>query len=147
MTVKKEHWLTHSKIYRLFTQIRHRCNGPQAKNYDNYWWRWIRCERESFEDFYRDMWSTYKEWLSIDRIDNNWNYCKENCRRATNKEQADNRRSNVEIEYNGLKMNLINRANYLWVKRNLIINRLDKWRPPHIALSMCTSYRRPKVKL
>ena len=56
--------------------------------------------RNSFEEFYKDMWDTYIDWYSIDRIDNNWNYCKENCRRADIYTQARNTRRNRYFEYN-----------------------------------------------
>lgn len=41
------------------------------------------------------MWPTYQEGLSIDRIDWNWNYCKENCRWADKFTQNNNRSNNI----------------------------------------------------
>ena len=80
----------------VFWDIKHRCNNPKAKYYHRYWWRWIKCLRNTFEDFYNDMYESYighvneyglwMKYTQIDRIDNDWNYCKENCRWVTAKE-------------------------------------------------------------
>jgi len=84
------HWMFWTKIYWVFAWIKRRCENINVKNYHRYWARWIKCEWKTFEDFYKDMWPTYKKWLSIDRINNNWNYCKSNCKWSTPKEQARN---------------------------------------------------------
>ena len=95
VNVHRTHWMKWTKIYTTYRNIKARCDNNQNPDYKNYWWRWIKCERISFESFYQDMFPIYQEWLTIDRINNDWKYCKENCRRSTRKEQANNRRKST----------------------------------------------------
>lgn len=77
--------------------MKQRCTNPNKINYARYGGRGIKvCSEwmESFEAFYE--WATthgYKDDLSLDRINNDGNYEPGNCRWATPKEQAANRRS------------------------------------------------------
>lgn len=75
--------------------MRQRCNNPKSKFYFNYGGRGITvCDRwnESYENFHEDMFDKYEDGLEIDRIDNNGNYCKENCRFVTRQINTSNRR-------------------------------------------------------
>ncbi len=45
------------------------------------------------------MWDDYIKWLSIDRIDNDWNYCKDNCRWIKLIEQQDNKQNTVYLNW------------------------------------------------
>jgi len=114
------HWKTNTKFYKVYAWIRSRCNTKSSWNYKNYWWRWIKCEWETYNDFEKDMFSTYKEWLSIDRIDVNWNYCKENCRWVTPKEQARNTRKTLYYKWKDLHYWI----DELWLKKSTVTERI-----------------------
>lgn len=88
-------------IYLSWRWIKDRCDNINKHDYHRYWGRWITYDtkRGKFENFFADMWATYEKWLRIDRIDNNWNYCKENCRRATAQQQSRNRRTNIKYKW------------------------------------------------
>ena len=97
------HGLTKSKEYHAWAELKQRCYNPKNQNYKNYGERGIKvCSRwvDSFENFYTDM-GKAPHGYSIDRIDVNGDYCKENCRWADNKTQQYNKRCTVKITYNG----------------------------------------------
>jgi len=104
---RTKHWMYFTRFYKIYSWIIRRCNNINDQDYHNYWWRWIKCLRNSFEEFKDDMyWSYLKHtedyWVkqtTIDRIDNNWNYCKDNCKRSTHKEQCNNLRKNIKTRF------------------------------------------------
>ena len=140
------HWLTWTRIHYIWLSILARCTNPNNASYDDYWWRWIKCERNIFEDFYNDMYESYEKHVTefwekdttIDRIDVNWNYCKENCRWATNIEQQNNKRNNVKIIYNWREyISIACLCRELWLKRWLIQDRIRKqWRTVEDAVEL-----------
>ena len=83
--------------YQTWRAMHKRCEYPQHKNFHLYGGRGITiCDAwKSYETFLSDM-SERPQGLTLDRININGNYEKSNCRWATPKEQAQNRRTRVE---------------------------------------------------
>lgn len=93
------HGLANTPVYACWQQMLQRCFNPKRKAYPDYGGRGITvCDRwnpkagGSFENFYEDM-GECPEGLTLDRIDVNGNYCKENCRWASWFVQVNNRRT------------------------------------------------------
>lgn len=139
--VKRNRWLTHgetnTKLYRLWGSMVNRCYTPSAWNYALYGGRGIRvCDRwrYSYENFKRDMWPR-PEWMSIDRVDNNWDYEPWNCRWATKKQQWRNRRTNRLYEFEWEKMTIFDVADRTWKDVWLLRGRMKAWWTLQEALS------------
>ncbi len=91
---RDENALRRHYLYRTWVSMRSRCNNPKQTGYHNYGGRGISVCKEwesSFLKFLEDVGDRPKG-TSLDRIDNDGNYCKENCKWSTRSEQALNRR-------------------------------------------------------
>lgn len=127
-----KHGLWRSRFYKIRYWIRDRCLNKESKYYKRRWLRWINIEWNDFQEFRDDMYESYlqhvKEYweknTTIDREDNNWNYSKENCRRATNKEQLNNTNSNRYLENNWQRLNITQRSKKTWIAITTIYSRI-----------------------
>lgn len=118
--------LTYSGIRDSYYNMRKRCLNPNNKSYKNYGDRGITiCKKwMTYKGFLDDMLGTYKEGLTLDRINVNDGYYKENCRWVTMKIQNNNRRNNHCIRYNGENLTLMELSEKYNVKYDLLKERL-----------------------
>lgn len=95
-----KHMLSYSREYRVWWDMLNRCTKPKTKRFKDYGGRGIKVSPEwhVFENFYSDMGARPSKDHSIERIDNNGDYEKSNCRWATRKDQYRNRRTNIFID-------------------------------------------------
>lgn len=123
------HGMSETRLYAIYKHMLNRCYNVNDISYKNYGQRGvIMCDewKESFESFMNwALANGYKDNLSIDRINVESNYSPSNCRWSTEKEQANNRRSNRNYTYNGETHNItewaeIYNMNYkkLWKRLN-----------------------------
>jgi hypothetical protein len=128
--VTKKLFTTHGHsqtgIYRSYKEMVRRCTKPGHIEWATYGGRGIKvCERWMvLENFIADMMATWKEGLSIDRINPDGDYCPENCRWATSIEQNNNKRNNVRVEYNGETLTLAQWARKLGMSLQAFRDRL-----------------------
>ena len=126
----KTHGKTNTKLYHKWIDIKNRCYNKNDTSYKHYGGRGIVVCNEwknDFQTFYDwAMANGYSDNLTIDRIDNSLGYSPENCRWATRKEQANNRRSNKLLKYNGKTQNLTQWANELCINYDVLRNRLKR---------------------
>lgn len=116
----------HHPLYGIWRGMKFRCENPNAEQFPNYGGRGIRVLWNSYEDFSSDMAPTYRHGLSIERVDNNGPYCKDNCRWATPKEQQRNTRRNRTIEFNGQKLPISEWEDRLGFNKNTLWARLNR---------------------
>lgn len=121
-----------STEYRIWAEMIQRCTNPNHSRYQDYGGRGIYvCEtwRQSFSAFYTDM-KARPTGTSLDRIDNDGPYGPTNCRWATQKEQARNRRyiqkSSRLITYGAHTRTLSDWARHIGIKTVTLHARLRK---------------------
>lgn len=100
-----KHGKTNTRLYKIWKNMRQRCYKKYNKYYKDYGGRGIKlCDEwlNDFMSFYNwSMNNGYDDTLTIDRIDVDGNYEPSNCRWATRKQQARNRRNNLNYTING----------------------------------------------
>jgi hypothetical protein len=142
---KKTHGMSKTRFYKIWKGIINRCNNKNNYGYQNYGGRGIRVNNNwlVFENFYRDMFEGYDDNLSIDRIDNNGDYKKENCHWVSQKIQNLNYSRNRIIEFRNKKQTLKEWADEKGIKWDCLFMRLKKgW---SIEKSLLTGQKAIKV--
>lgn len=125
---KVTHWMTRTNEWKIWNGINERCNNKNHEQYSQYWGRGIKVWYKDFSEFYADMWDRPWKEYSIDRIDNSKWYEPWNCRRATMKEQSNNRRSNVKCIIDWEEHTLQQRADKLNMNRKTLKRYILKWK-------------------
>lgn len=130
--LNKTHGGRNEKLYLVWMNMRRRCNDPKDVNYSNYGGRGIRIchEWENYAEFRK--WAiasgydpnAMKSQCTLDRIDVNGNYEPENCRWADLIMQANNKRTNRTITYNGKTQSMKQWSEELGIKYSLLQKRL-----------------------
>ena len=123
---RKKHNLTRTRLYRIWRDMRSRCNNPKTRGYNRYGGRGIAVCNEwlDFENF--NKWAInngYNDNLTIDRIDNNKNYEPSNCRWATMEEQSQNTSKVINITYNNETHSLSKWARIIGISRHTLYAR------------------------
>lgn len=141
--IHSKHKSIGTKEYKIWSGIKRRCLNSKEQSYSRYGAKGIViCERwiNSFESFLEDMGLCPDEMNSIDRIDNDKGYMKENCRWANNIMQCNNRTTNVYYSYNGSTDTLANLCRKYNKDYKLV------WRRIKNGLSIDRAFDIPKQK-
>lgn len=143
--------------YVIWMGMRERCNNPKDHAYPSYGGRGIKvCRRwDTFTHFLVDMGRRPSRLHSLDRKDNDKGYTPSNCRWATKREQAENRRSARLISYDGVTRTLGGWARAVGIGGAALADRLRRGWPLSSALTrrgnqgrgwMATTCRRTRVR-
>lgn len=114
--------------YAVWAGMLNRCRSSASKQFSDYGGRGISvCDRWSdFANFLADMGRRPSSNHTIERQNNDRGYEPGNCVWATKVEQARNKRSNVMVEYRGVKMSLAAAAEQAGIKQNTVTVRLRR---------------------
>lgn len=143
---KYSHGQYNTRLYHIWLTMKARCLNPNSHKYYAYGGRGISIIEEWISDFqvFYDwsMKNGYRSNLTLDRKDNDGNYCPENCRWTTPKEQANNTRHNHNIEYNGETHTIAEWAEIKGLTKNALYHRLSRGWSISDALSIPQKYGR-----
>lgn len=104
--LNRTHGMSHLLEFGVWKEMRQRCQNPNSKRWSDYGGRGIKVDErwEDFATFYRDMGPRPSPLHSIDRIDNEGYYTRNNCRWATPDVQRRNSRRIIAVSVAGKTM-------------------------------------------
>lgn len=116
---------TQPREYRIWSHMKRRCLDKDNPVYYRYGGRGISVRKEwlDFVNFYKDM-GRCPEGLTLERINVDGDYCKENCKWASYLEQSNNRRNTFKITFNGHTKSSRDWERLFSLKRNILYHRI-----------------------
>lgn len=132
------------QLYYRWVSMRNRCYRKERPDYRRYGARNIRVEWKSFSEFSKDMLPSFlyhtKKYsiqnTTLERIDNDKNYSKANCRWTTQLEQSTNRVNSRNYTYHGKTQTIASWARSVGMSRQALRYRLDRGLTIGKALSL-----------
>ena len=127
--------------YNAWRGMRQRCSNQNRRGYPEYGGRGITvCPTwDNFAVFLSDMGERPTDLHTIERVDNDGNYCRENCKWATQKEQAANKRiaSNaILFTHDNMTQRISDWCDQLGLSRNMVYKRIRKGMDIRLALNL-----------
>ena len=123
------HGMTNTPLHKVWLSLKQRCINPNNKRFKYYGEKGVTVCKEwqdNFLEFYNwSMKNGYKKGMTIDRIDNDGNYCPSNCRYITNKQQQFNRSNNRYITVNDVTLTVTEWSEMMKIRRDKLNWRLN----------------------
>lgn len=146
-----KHGMSNSRIYRIWSGMRRRCNDKNDKDFKNYGGRGIKvCDEWNNDSGKFIKWALengYKDTLTLDRINVNDGYKPSNCRWATAKEQGNNTRFNTRLTVDGITHTVSEWADILNTYHELLLERKKMgWTEEEILKTPIGQKRKSRIK-
>ena len=129
------HGMRYLKVYGVWSEMKQRCDNQNSRYYYNYGGRGISYDPrwKFFKNFIKDM-GIPPKGHSLDRIDNNGNYCKDNCKWSTRFEQMNNTRQTNFFTSRGKTLSSIEWSKILNISNKTLNRRkADGWTDEQIV--------------
>lgn len=136
--LNKKHGGANTRLYRIWLGMKARCYNSKNPEYKNYGGRGILISEEWMDFSIFREWALnngYAENLTIERIDVNSIYCKENCKWITKSEQLKNTTKTIFITYKGETLCAMDWSKKLGIPNNVLIHRYKSGLPLDLVFS------------
>lgn len=127
----------HKPTYVSWKNMKQRCSLPSSANYLRYGAIGITYDKfwDSYDNFLNDM-GKRPDGMTLDRIDLNKGYNKENCRWATPAQQQANRKNCMRLTYNGITQTAAEWSRSLGLAKGAVWNRIKAGWPVEKAVTL-----------